>query len=195
MVVDIGGGSTNIASISLSGIVYSHMLRVASNAMDHAVMHYLKDKHNLLVGERTAEWIKREIESAYPFGIPFSLQVEGSHPIGGVRRTLTVDDNEIREALSECVAAIVNAVRTALERIPPDLAASLGTGLATGDGPFARAEPGVPRYFQDGPRIQADAAGVRGSRIPGTGVHEQTDCRAHENQPEYGEGLRSTGND
>ncbi|HEX2714724.1 MAG TPA: rod shape-determining protein [Candidatus Acidoferrales bacterium] len=125
MVVDIGGGSTNIAIISLGGIVHSHLMRGAGNAMDLAVMHYLKNRHNLLVGERTAEWIKREIGSAYPLGTPLYMQVEGNDLIGGVPRTLTVDDSEIREALSECVAAIVNAVRFALGCIPPELATDI----------------------------------------------------------------------
>ena len=121
MVVDIGGGTTDIAVISMSGIVYSRSVRVAGNEMDEAVMHYLKRKYNLLVGERTAEQIKIEIGSAYPLEKPLTIEVKGRNLIEGVPRTVTIDDSEIREALSECVATILNAIRVALERTPPEL--------------------------------------------------------------------------
>ena len=110
MVVDIGGGTTDIAVISMSGIVYSRSVRVAGNEMDEAVMHYLKRKYNLLVGERTAEQIKMEIGSAYPLEKPLTMEVKGRNLIEGVPRTVTIDDSEIREALSECVATILNAM-------------------------------------------------------------------------------------
>ena len=120
MVVDIGGGTTDIAVISMSGIVYSRSVRVAGNEMDEAVMHYLKTKYNLLVGERTAEQIKMEIGSAYPLEKPLTMEVKGRNLIEGVPRTVTIDDCGIREALSECVSTIVNAIRVALERTPPN---------------------------------------------------------------------------
>ena len=119
MVVDIGGGTTDIAVISLSGIVYSRSVRMAGNQMDEAVMNYLKRKYNLLVGERTAEQIKMEIGSAYPLEKPLTMEIKGRNLIEGVPKTITVDDSEIREALSECVSTIMNAVRVALERTPP----------------------------------------------------------------------------
>jgi len=125
MVVDIGGGTTDIAVISMSGIVYSRSVRVAGNEMDEAVMQYLKRKYNLLVGERTAEQIKMEIGSAYPLEKPLTMEVKGRNLIEGVPRTVTIDDSEIRESLSECVATIVNAVRVALERTPPELSADI----------------------------------------------------------------------
>ena len=125
MVVDIGGGTTDIAVISMSGIVYSRSVRVAGNEMDEAVMHYLKRKYNLLVGERTAEQIKMEIGSAYPLEKPLTMEVKGRNLIEGVPRTVTIDDSEIREALSECVATILNAIRVALERTPPELSADI----------------------------------------------------------------------
>src|SRR6266404_8802945 len=125
MVVDIGGGTTDIAVISMSGIVYSRSARVAGNEMDEAVMQYLKRKYNLLVGERTAERIKMEIGSAYPLESPLTTEVKGRNAIEGVPRTVTIDDSEIRESLSECVATIVNAVRVALERTPPELSADI----------------------------------------------------------------------
>src|SRR5262245_36612711 len=115
MIVDIGGGTTDIAVISLSGIVYSRSVRVAGNEMDDAIMHYLKRKFNLLVGERTAEQIKMEIGSAFPLDRPLSMEVKGRDLIEGVPKTITVVDAEIREALSECVDTIVNAIRVALE--------------------------------------------------------------------------------
>src|SRR4030081_395305 len=118
MVVDIGGGTTDIAVISLSGIVYSRSVRVAGNQMDEAIMNYLKRKYNLLIGERTAENIKLEIGSAYPLDKPLTMEIKGRNLIEGVPKTITVDDSEIREALSECISTIMNAVRVALERTP-----------------------------------------------------------------------------
>ena len=111
MVVDIGGGTTDVAVISLSGIVYSRSVRVAGNEMDDAVMQYLKRKYNLLIGERTAEAIKIEVGSAYPLDRPITMEIKGRNLIEGVPRTITVEDAEIREALGECVATIVNAIR------------------------------------------------------------------------------------
>src|SRR5260221_535160 len=125
MVVDIGGDTTDIAVISMSGIVYSRSVRVAGNEMDEAVMHYLKRKYNLLVGERTAEQIKMEIGSAYPLEKPLTMEVKGRNLIEGVPRTVTIDDSEIRESLAECVATILNAIRVALERTPPELSADI----------------------------------------------------------------------
>jgi rod shape-determining protein MreB and related proteins len=125
MVVDIGGGTTDVAVISLSGIVYSRSVRVAGNEMDDAVMQYVKRKYNLLIGERTAEAIKMEIGSAYPLDKPLTMEIKGRNLIEGVPKTLTIDDSEIREALGECVATIVNAIRVALERTPPELSADI----------------------------------------------------------------------
>ena len=125
MVVDIGGGTTDVAVISLSGIVYSGSVRVAGNEMDNAIMRYLKRKHNLLIGERTAEAIKIQIGSAFPLDKPLTMEVKGRNLIEGVPKTLTVDDSEIREALAECVAPIMNAIRVALERTPPELSADI----------------------------------------------------------------------
>ena len=125
MVVDIGGGTTDIAVISLSGIVYSRSVRMAGNQMDEAIMNYLKRKYNLLVGERTAEQIKMEIGSSYPLDKPLTMEIKGRNLIEGVPKTITVDDSEIRESLSECVSTIMNAIRVALERTPPELSADI----------------------------------------------------------------------
>jgi rod shape-determining protein MreB len=148
MVVDIGGGTTDIA------------VRVAGNEMDEAVMQYLKRKYNLLVGERTAEQIKMEIGSAYPLEKPLTMEVKGRNLIEGVPRTVTIDDSEIREALSECVATILNAVRVALERTPPELSADISDRgiVLTGGGALLknldkriREETGLPVSIADDP--------------------------------------------
>jgi rod shape-determining protein MreB and related proteins len=125
MVVDIGGGTTDIAVISLAGIVYSKSVRVAGNEMDEAIIQYIKKKYNLLVGERSAEQIKLDIGSAYPLDEPMTLEIKGRDLIEGIPKTLTVTDAEIREALAEPISIIVNAVRVALERTPPELSADI----------------------------------------------------------------------
>src|SRR6266852_8869570 len=124
MVVDIGGGTTDVAVISLSGIVYSRSLRIAGNHMDEAIMNYLKRKYNLLIGERTAQQIKIEIGSAHTLDEPLTMEIKGRSLIEGRPKTITVDDCEIREALSESVSTIVSAIRMALERTPPELSRS-----------------------------------------------------------------------
>jgi rod shape-determining protein MreB len=125
LVVDIGGGTTDVAVISLSGIVYSRSLRIAGNHMDEAIANYLKRKYNLLIGERTAEQIKIEIGSAYTLDKPLTMEIKGRGLFEGVPKTVTVNDSEIREALSESVSTIVSAIRMALERTPPELSADI----------------------------------------------------------------------
>lgn len=140
MIVDIGGGTTDVAVISLSGIVYSRSVRVAGNEIDDAIMQYLKRKYNLLIGERTAERVKIQIGSAYPLDKPLTMEIKGRNLIEGVPRTITVDDSEIREALSECVATVMNAIRVALERTPPELSADISDRgiVLTGGGALLR---------------------------------------------------------
>jgi rod shape-determining protein MreB len=125
MVVDVGGGTTDIAVISLSGIVYASSLRVAGNSMDEAVTSYIKRKYNLLIGERTSESIKIELGSAYPLDETLSREVRGRNLIEGIPKTITVSDEEIREALADSIAAIVEGVRVALEKTPPELSADI----------------------------------------------------------------------
>src|SRR5688500_14044191 len=125
MVVDIGGGTTDIAVISLSGIVYSRAVRVAGNEMDEAIIQYIKRKYNLLIGERTAEAINIEVGSAYPADGPLSYEVRGRHLIEGIPKPITITDEEVREARADSTSTISNAVRVALERTPPELAADL----------------------------------------------------------------------
>ena len=125
MIVDIGGGTTDVAVISLAGTVYSRSVRVAGNEMDEAIIQYIKRKYNLLIGERTAEQIKMEIGSAFPLDEEMTMEIKGRDLVEGVPKTLVVSDEEIREALSETVATIVEAVRVALERTPPELSADI----------------------------------------------------------------------
>jgi rod shape-determining protein MreB and related proteins len=160
MVVDIGGGTTDVAVISLSGIVYSRSVRVAGNEMDDAIMQYLKRKYNLLIGERTAEKIKMQLGSGYPLDRPITMEIKGRNLIEGVPKTITIEDSEIREALSECVATIVNAIRVALERTPPELSADISDKgiVLTGGGAMLknldrriREETGLPVSIAEDP--------------------------------------------
>lgn len=160
MVVDIGGGTTDIALISLSGIVYSRSLRVAGNQMDDAVTLYIKKKYNLLIGERTAEKVKIEIGSAYPLEEPLSMEVKGRDLIEGLPKAITVKDEEIREALGECVSSIISAIRTALERTPPELSSDISERgiILTGGGSMLkrlderiRSETGMPVLLAEEP--------------------------------------------
>jgi len=153
MVVDIGGGTTDIAVISLSGIVYSRSLRTAGHQMDDAIMDYIKRKHSLLIGERTAERIKLEIGSASPLAKPLEMAVKGRDLLAGLPKTIIVRDQEVREALSDSVATIVAAVRTALECTPPELSGDISDKgiILTGGGSLLkslderiRLETGIP---------------------------------------------------
>ena len=125
MIVDIGGGTTDIAVISLAGIVYSRSVRVAGNAMDEAIITYVRREHDLLIGERTAERIKIELGSAAPLVERREMEVKGRHMFEGRPTTVTLHDGQIREALSEPIRLIVQAVRDALERIPPELSSDV----------------------------------------------------------------------
>ncbi len=125
MIVDIGGGTTEVAVISLAGIVYSRSIRVGGDKMDEAIIQHIKRRYNLLVGERTAEELKMEVGNAYPLDEPRSMQVKGRDMIAGVPRTVEITSDEVREALAEPVSAILETVRVALERTPPELAADI----------------------------------------------------------------------
>ena len=125
MIVDIGGGTTDIAVISLAGTVYGRSLRVAGDAMNEAITTYLKKACNLLIGERTAEQIKIELGSAEPLDEPLSMEVKGRHVTEGVPRIVTICDHQVREALADPLRQIVAAVRDSLERIPPELCADI----------------------------------------------------------------------
>lgn len=116
MVVDIGGGTTDIAVISLGGIVCSESVKVAGDSMDDAIMSYVKRRYNLLIGEHMAERVKIEVGSAYPMEQEKTMMVKGRDMISGIPRTVVVNDSEIREALEDPIHSIVNALRTALEK-------------------------------------------------------------------------------
>ncbi len=162
MIVDIGGGTTEVAVISLSGIVYSQSVRVAGDKMDEAIVNYIKRKFNLLIGERTAESVKINIGTAFPDpdGTNPSMEVKGRDLITGIPKNITVHADEIRESLREPINSIVQAVRTALERTPPELAADIvdkgmvlggGGGLLKNLDILLREETGLPVMVADDP--------------------------------------------
>jgi rod shape-determining protein MreB len=125
MIIDIGGGTTEVAVISLSGIVYANSTRVGGDKMDEAIINYVKRKYNLLIGERTAEMIKIEIGTAYPTEEIETMEVKGRDLVAGVPKTLEIKSEEVRDALSEPINAIVESVQIALEHTPPELAADI----------------------------------------------------------------------
>ena len=168
MIVDIGGGTTEVAVISLSGIVYSRSVRVAGDEMDEAIINYIKRKYNLLIGERTAEEVKIKIGSAYPLEEKQEMEVKGRDLVAGIPKTLIISDEEIREALAESVATIVETVKICLERTPPELAADIvdkgivmagGSSLLKGLDLILREETGLPIIIAEDP-LSAVALGT-----------------------------------
>ncbi len=160
MIVDIGGGTTEVAVISLAGIVYAKSVRVGGDKMDEALVQHIKRKYNLLIGERTAEQIKIQIGSAFPEDELRTMEVKGRDLVSGIPKTLEIDSNEIREALSEPINAILEAVRISLERTPPELAADIvdkGIVLAGGGAllrsmdVLIREETGLPVVIAEDP--------------------------------------------
>ena len=160
MIVDIGGGTTEVAVISLSGIVYSRSVRVGGDHLDAAIVQYMKRKYNLLIGEQMAERVKCHVGNCYDTGETKSMEVKGRDLVAGLPRTLTVTSDEVRQALAEPVNAIIEAVRVALEQTPPELSADIvdkGIVLA-GGGAFLRGldmlmreETGLPVLIADEP--------------------------------------------
>ena len=160
MIVDIGGGTTEVAVISLGGIVYSQSVRVAGDKFDEAIVNYIKRQYNLLIGERTAEQIKIEIGNAFPFDEVKYCEVKGRDLVVGSPKTVTVSSDEIREALVDQVNIVVDAVKQALERTPPELAADIvdkGIVLAGGGALLAnfdiliRERTGLPVMYAEDP--------------------------------------------
>jgi rod shape-determining protein MreB len=125
MIVDIGGGTTEVAVISLAGIVYCKSVRVAGDKMDEAILQHIKRKYNLLIGEHTAELIKTTIGMAYPSDTIEKMEVKGRDLVTGIPKILTIDSEEVRIAISEQIETITGAVKTALEQTPPELAADI----------------------------------------------------------------------
>ena len=160
MIVDIGGGTTDVAVISLSGIVVAKTIRIASNEMDEAIVQYIKKKYNMLIGERTAEQIKMKIGSAYPLDEPLEMEIKGRDLAQGIPKTLNINDSEIREALEGVVQALIEVVKNTLERTPPELSADIvdrgiilcggGALLKNLDKRF-REETSLPIFIADDP--------------------------------------------
>ncbi|MFH1477237.1 MAG: rod shape-determining protein [Verrucomicrobiota bacterium] len=168
MIVDIGGGTTEVALISLAGIVFSRSVRVGGDEMDEAIIQYMKRVYNLMIGERTAEQIKISIGSAYPLPEETSMEVKGRDLVAGLPKTLTLTTEEVREALHEPVSTIVEAVRFTLERSPPELSADLvdrglvlagGGALLRGIDKLIAEQTGLPVHVADDP-LSAVAEGT-----------------------------------
>jgi len=159
MVVDIGGGTSEVAVISLAGIVYSKSVRVGGDKMDEAILQYIKRTYNLLIGERTAEIIKTTIGNAFP-GEPESMDVKGRDLVSGIPKIININSDEVRLAIQEQIDAIVAAVKTALEQTPPELAADIvdrgiyltgGGALLKGLDDLLKQETGLPIKIADDP--------------------------------------------
>ncbi|NNM29190.1 MAG: rod shape-determining protein [Akkermansiaceae bacterium] len=168
MIVDIGGGTTEVALISLSGIVYSRSVRTAGDELDESVIQYMKRAYNLMIGERTAEDIKIRIGSAASLPKETSMEVKGRDLVSGLPKTITITSQEVREAMAEPLNTIVDAVRTTLERCPPELAADLvdrglvlagGGALLRGLDKRLREETGLPVHVAEDP-LSAVAEGT-----------------------------------
>lgn len=160
MIVDIGGGTTDVAVISLSGVVIAKSVRIASNEMDEAIILYIKKKYNLLVGERTAEQIKIRIGSAYPLDEPLEMEIKGRDLTYGIPKTLNINDSEIREALESVVQPLIEVVKNTLEKTPPELAADIvdrgiilcgGGALLKNLDKRLREETSLPIFIADDP--------------------------------------------
>jgi rod shape-determining protein MreB and related proteins len=168
MIVDIGGGTTEVALISLAGIVFSRTVRVGGDQMDECVVQYMKRVYNLMIGERTAEEIKMTMGSAFPVEEETSMEVKGRDLVAGLPKTLTITSEEIREALQEPVSSIIDAIRITLERCPPELSADLvdrgmilagGGALLTGIDKLIAEQTGLPVHVADDP-LSAVAEGT-----------------------------------
>jgi rod shape-determining protein MreB len=160
MIIDMGGGTTEVAIISLAGIVFSRSVRVAGDELDEALVQYMKRVYNLMIGERTAEEIKIKIGSAYPLEKETSMEVKGRDLVAGLPKTLTITSQEVREAIQEPINTIVETVRYTLERCPPELSADLvdrgivlagGGALLRGLDKLLTEETGLPVHVADDP--------------------------------------------
>jgi rod shape-determining protein MreB and related proteins len=168
MIVDIGGGTTEVALISLAGIVLSRSVRVGGDEMDEAIVQYMKRVYNLMIGERTAEEIKIAIGSAYPMGEETTMEVKGRDLVAGLPKTLTITSEEVRDALQEPISAIVEAIRITLERCPPELSSDLvdrglvlagGGALLRGIDKLIAEQTGLPVHVAEDP-LSAVAEGT-----------------------------------
>jgi rod shape-determining protein MreB len=162
MIVDIGGGTTEVAVISLGGIVTSRSIRIAGDEMDEAIVNYVKRTYNLMIGERTAEEIKIQIGSAYPLNDGESMEIRGRDLVTGLPKIVTITAEEVRKALSEPVSAIIDAIKATLERTPPELAADImdkgivmsgGGSLLRGIDRLVSDQTGMPVNITDEPLL------------------------------------------
>lgn len=160
MIVDIGGGTAEIAVISLGGIVASRSVRTAGDMFDQAIIAYIKRKYNLLIGERTAEQIKVEIGSAYPLDPELSTEIKGRNLVDGLPKNITIHSEEVREALMECLDKIVDAVKETMESTPPELSADIidngimlsgGGALLRGLDKLIESETGIDVHVAESP--------------------------------------------
>ncbi len=160
MVVDIGGGTSEVAVISLGGIVASRSVRVGGDELDTAIIHYVKRKYNLLIGERTAEDIKINIGSAYPYENEEDMEIKGRNLVDGLPKNIMLSPAEVREALADPISQVLDAVRTTLERTPPELSADIidhgimltgGGALLRGLDKLLSQETGMPVYVAENP--------------------------------------------
>jgi len=160
MIVDIGGGTTDVAVISLDGIVFSKAVRVGGDKMDEAIMAYIKRKYNLMIGERTSERIKIDLGSAYPTNNSEPMEIKGRDLVSGIPKAINVTEDEIREALQESVGLILDTIKVTLENTPPELAADIvdkgivlagGGALLKGLDILIREQTGVPVILPDDP--------------------------------------------
>jgi len=169
MIVDIGGGTTDVAVISLHGVVYSKAVRVGGDKMDESIVNHIKNKGRILIGERTAELIKKQIGSAFKIDAENrSMEVKGRDLVSGIPKTVTIYEDEIREALSDNVTVIINAIKVALENTPPELASDIvdrgiilagGGALLRGLDALLKHETGLPVIVAEDP-LTAVARGV-----------------------------------
>ncbi len=175
MIIDVGGGTTEIAVISLSGTVFSKSIRIGGDEMNEAIVEYLKKTYNLMVGERTSEDIKIKIGSAYPLEEEMSMEVKGRDMVAGLPKTVTITSEEIRESLQEPLRAILEVTKVSLERTPPELAADLidhgivmagGGSLLRGLDKLISEETGLPVHITDDPIVAvANGTGIVLSEI------------------------------
>jgi rod shape-determining protein MreB len=180
MVVDIGGGTSDIAVLSLGGIVLSQSLRIGGDKFDDALIRYIKKEYNILIGERTAEELKIKIATAYPESRTDSMEIRGRDLVSGLPKTVRITSEETREALSEPITLIVEGVKTVLEKTPPELASDImdrgivmtgGGSLIHGLDKLISRETGIPTYLADDP-LSCVALGT-GKAIDNLGVLQE----------------------
>lgn len=180
MIIDIGGGTTEIAVVALSGVVNVNSIRVGGDEMDEAIINYVKKNYNLIIGEQTAENIKIAIGSAYATGAEETMEVKGRDLVSGIPKTIKITSTKVREALEEPISLIVDAIRLALEKTPPELAADIvdrgiymcgGGSLLRGLDLLVKEETNLPVYLAENP-IESVVRGA-GRVLENIGLHQK----------------------